>query len=63
VRPNRHSRTGRDGRHLFRTVAVDGYASTLIVANLNPAEDVGRGAIDTIFAAAATEQGRNQQAR
>ena len=36
MRPNRHSRTGRDGRHLFRTVAVDGYASTLIVANLNP---------------------------
>jgi hypothetical protein len=27
------------------------------------AEDLGRGAIDATFAAAATEQGRNQQAR
>jgi len=27
------------------------------------AEDLGSGAIDAIFAAAATEQGRNQQAR
>jgi hypothetical protein len=34
------------------------------MANLFPdAEDLGRGAIDATFAAAATAQGRNQQAR
>ncbi|TVZ05659.1 hypothetical protein EAS64_14260 [Trebonia kvetii] len=44
------------------------YASTLIAANVNPkviqapdAEDLGRGAIDAIFAATPTEQGRNRE--